>query len=101
MAVGCACLGLGVLLLNRVSPFAVTDRGVLAHWLPRTILYLIWAGEAVAALVGMASFALIRRQDIVANAVAGIVVRSLFGIAVGVWGTVYMWLIVGHVVIGF
>lgn len=101
MAVGCMCLGLTVLLLNRLWPFETTRQGVLTHWLPRTLLCLVWAGEAAAALIGLASLAMIRQRDVIANAIAGIVVRSLFGIAVGLVGTVVMFLIVGHVVVGF
>ena len=88
-------------LLNLIVRFESNERGVLVSFLPRTTLYVLWAAEALAIVVGLVSFLLIRRHDIAAKAVIGIVVKSLCGIVVGLIGTVVLWLIVGHIVIGF
>ena len=47
-----------------MSPFDGTKQGVLTGFLPRTVLYGLWAGEALTVLVGIASLLLIRRKDI-------------------------------------
>ena len=85
--------------LNLIVRFETNERGLLAGFLPRATLYVLWAGEALAVVV--VSFLLIRRHDIVSKAIIGIVARSLCGIAVGLIGTVVLRLIVGHIVIGF
>ena len=105
------CLGLGfgcssILLLflvvdQTLSPFDQTRHGVLTGFLPRTVLFVLWAGEALAAVVGIGSFMLIRREDITSKAIGGIVARSLGGIVVGSFGVLFLWLYVGHRVIGF
>ena len=87
--------------LNLIVRFETNERGLLAGFLPRATLYVLWAGEALAVVVGVVSFLLIRRHDIVSKAIIGIVARSLCGIAVGLIGTVVLRLIVGHIVIGF
>lgn len=61
----------------------------------------MWAGEALAVFVGAGSFLLIRRNDFASKAIVGIVARSLGGIAVGLFGTLFLWLVVGHIVVGF
>jgi hypothetical protein len=55
----------------------------------------------LAVVVGFVSFLLIRRNDAVRQAIPGIMVRSLVGIVVGLIGTLILWLVVGHMVIGF
>ena len=44
---------------------------------------------------------LIQRGSVVAKVILGIVARSLTGIAVGLCGSLFLWLYVGHRVIGF
>jgi hypothetical protein len=84
-----------------MSTFGRTRQGVLTGFLPRTVLYVLWAGEALAVVVGLGSFLLIARKDIASKAIIGIVARSLCGIAVGLCGGLVLWLIVGHIVTGF
>jgi hypothetical protein len=81
--------------------FAHTRQGVLTGILPRCILYLLWAGEGLAIFTGVGSFLCIRRNDIAAGAIVGIIARSLIGIAVGLFAGIILWLYVGHRVIGF
>ena len=88
-------------VLDQVSPFDQTRHGVLTGFLPRTVLYAVWAGVTLAAVVGIGSFVLIRREDITSKAIIGIVARSLCGIAMGLFGGLFLWLYVGHRVIGF
>ncbi len=101
LALGCGFVFLIGQLVNQVFPFEQTPRGLLAGFLPRTGLYVLWAGEALAVVAGLASLLLIRRADITSKAIIGIVARSLCGIAAGLFGTVFLWLVVGHIVIGF
>jgi hypothetical protein len=88
-------------LVNQISPFAQTPRGLLAGFVPRAGLYVLWAGEALAVVAGVAGLLLIRRADITSKSVAGIVAASVCGITVGLFGTIFFWLVVGHIVIGF
>lgn len=101
LALGCGLVFLLGQFVNQISPFAQTPRGLLAGLLPRAILYVLWAGEALAVVVGLLGLMFIRRVDIDSKAVIGIVAGSLCGIAVGLFGTVFFWLVVGHIVIGF
>lgn len=101
LAFGCGFVFLFGQLVNQISPFAQTPRGLLAGFLPRAGLYVLWAGEALAVVAGLASLLLIRRADITSKAVVGIVAGSLCGIAVGLFGVIFFWLVVGHIVIGF
>ncbi|MEO8496785.1 MAG: hypothetical protein ABI614_17080 [Planctomycetota bacterium] len=82
--------------LNLIVQFESNERV-----LPRTALRVLWAAEALAVVVGILSFLLLRRRDLAERAIIGIVARSLCGIGVGLVGTVVLWLIVGHIVIGF
>ena len=88
-------------LANQISPFEHSPRGPLTGFVPRAGLYVLWAGEALAVIAGLAGLLLIRRADIDSKAVVGIVAGSLCGIAVGMFGTIFFWLVVGHIVIGF
>ena len=97
LALGCACGYLISVVVNQISPFDHTKHGVLTGLLPRTVLYVLWAGEGLAVVLGVASFLLIRKGDIVSQAIFGIVARSLCGIIVGLFGTLVLWLVVGHV----
>ncbi len=101
LAFGCGLVFLLGQLVNQISPFEHSPRGLLTGFVPRAGLYLLWAGEALAVVVGLASLLLIRRTDIDTKAVVGIVAGSLCGIAVGLFGTIFFWLVVGHIVIGF
>lgn len=101
LAFGCGFVFLIGQLVNQISPFAQTPRGLLVGFLPRAGLYVLWAGEALAVIVGLASLLLIRRADITSKAVVGIVAGSLCSIAVGIFGVIFFWLIVGHIVFGF
>jgi ABC-type Mn2+/Zn2+ transport system permease subunit len=86
---------------SEASPPDTTSQGVLTGVLPRTFLCALWGAEALAVVVGFVSFLLIRRNDAVRQAIPGIMVRSLVGIVVGLIGTLILWLVVGHMVIGF
>jgi len=88
-------------MVDQMSSFDRTKHGVLTGFVPRTVLYMMWAGEALAAIVGIGSFLLIRRRDKDSHAIGGIAVRSVCGIGFGLYGTVVLWLVVGHIVIGF
>ena len=101
LAVGCAAIFFVFYLIDQSTRFDRTSQGLLTGIVPRTILYVLWAGEALAVVAGVASFLLIRRNDVTSQAIAGIVARSLCGIATGLGGTVVLWLVVGHSVIGF
>lgn len=100
LALGCACGYLICMVVSQNYTFE-TKHGVLTGLLPRTVLYVLWAGEGLAVVLGVASFLLIRKGDIVSQAIFGIVARSLCGIIVGLFGTLVLWLVVGHFVIGF
>jgi len=89
------------LLVDQVSPFERTNQGVLTALLPRALLYLLWAGETLAVVMGVGSFLLIRQTDRLGQRVLGIAVRSLVGTIVGLISGLILWLVVGHVVIGF
>ena len=89
------------LVVEQGSPFDQTSQGVLTGYLPRAVLVLLWVVEALAAVVGIGSFLVIRREDITSKAIVGVVVSSLGGIALGLMGAVFLWLYVGHRVIGF
>ena len=43
-----------------MSPFDRTRQGLLTGLLPRTGLYVLWAGEAVAVIVGIGNFLFVR-----------------------------------------
>lgn len=101
LALGCAGVFLMGQVANQISPFGQSPRGLLTGFVPRAGLYVLWACEALAVVVGIVSFLLIRRHDIASKAIIGIVARSLCGIAAGLIGTVVLWLVVGHIVIGF
>lgn len=101
LALGCAGIFLIFQAVDQLSPFDRTRQGVLTGFLPRTALYTLWAGETLSPIVGIASFLLIRRQDIASRAIYGIVARSMSGIAAGLFGTIVLWLVVGHIVVGF
>ena len=101
LAVGCACGFVAFSVVDQQVSFAHTGQGVLTGVLPRCFLYVMWAGEALAIVAGAGSFLSIRRNDIVAGAIAGIVARSLCGIAAGLFAGVILWLYVGHRVTGF
>ena len=101
LALGGACLFLAFLVFDQVLVYGKDSQGVLTGVLPRAVLCLVWAGEGLAAVVGLLSFLLIRRRDIEAQALAGIAARSVCGIAVGAIGTLVLWLFVGHIVFGF
>ena len=101
LALGCGVMLFIFQVVNQISPFDHTSQGVLTGFLPRTVLYVLWAGEALAVVVGIGSFLLIRRGDVKSMAIVGIVARSLCGIALGLFGTLVLWVVVGHIVIGF
>ncbi len=101
LALGCLCLNFIFVKVDQMPPFDRTTQGLLTGLLPRTGLCVLWAGEAFAVVAGIGSFLLIRRKDIASDAIIGIVARSLCGIAVGLYGVIVLWLIVGHLVIGF
>ena len=101
LALGGVCGCFLLQLLNVIVRFETNQRGLLTGLRPRTTFYVLWAAEALAVVVGVVSFLLIRRHDIASKAIIGIVVRNLCGIAVGLIGSVVLWLIVGHIAIGF
>jgi hypothetical protein len=101
LALAGACV-LGILgMANEVAPFATTSRGLLSGFLPRALLYVVWATEALAVVVGVGSFLLIRRHDVAAGGVIWIAVRGLLEIAAGLVEMLFMWLLIGHIIIGF
>lgn len=101
LACGCGLVFLVGHLVNQIFPFAQSPRSLLAGPLPRAGLYVLWAGEALAVITGLAGLLLIRRADITSRAIVGIVAGSLCGIAAGLFGVIFFWLFVGHIVIGF
>ena len=88
-------------MVDQVLSFDRTKQGVLTGLLPRSILYVLWGGEALAVVIGIVSFLLIRQDDVTSKAIILIVARSLCGIVAGLFGTLVLWLVVGHIVIGF
>jgi len=98
---GTACLFGVFLMFDQVSPYDHTGPGVLKGFLPRATLVVVWVGATLTTFIGMARLLLIRKADIATNAVYGIVGRSVCGIITGLLGVLIMWLIAGHVVIGF
>jgi hypothetical protein len=91
LALGCACCYLICAVVSQNYPFDdQTKHGVL------TVFYVLWAGEGLAVVLGVASFLLIRKGDMVPMAIVGIVARSLCGIIVGLFGNLVLWLVVGH-----
>jgi hypothetical protein len=61
----------------------------------------MWVGTGFAVVGGSGSVLLIRRRDVDSKAVAGIVVRSVVGIVLGLCAGGFLWLYVGHRVFGF
>ena len=98
---GCMCLVGVYLIADHVSPHARSGQGVLLGLLARVTLVVGWVAAGLTALVGIASLLLIRKVDIMTNAVYGIVGRGVFGAIAGLLGSLVLWLVVGHVVIGF
>ena len=101
LALGCGCIFLVFKVVEQTSPFDQTRVGVLIGFLPRTGLDVLWAGEALVVVVSIGSFLLIRREDIASKAIVGIVARSLCGITMGLFEVLFLWLYVGHRVMGF
>ena len=99
--VASACLFVIFLIGDQLAPYEHTGQGVLKGFLPRATLVVVWAGAALTAFTGIASLFLIRKTDIATKAVYGIAGRAVCGIVAGLLGVLIMWLIVGHVVIGF
>jgi ABC-type Mn2+/Zn2+ transport system permease subunit len=101
-AIGCGCAFVVFEVIDETIGFAHnTPHGMPTGFLPRSALWVMWAGAGLAVIVGLASFVLIRRPDIASKAIVGIVVRSMIGIGVGLCACVVLWLYVGHRVIGF
>ena len=101
LAVGGGLLLALYLMSDHAVGFARTGTGVLAGPVPRGMLYVAWGGEALAPLAGVAALLLLtagRRRN---ESLLGIVGRSLCGIAIGLYGTLILWLLVAHIVIGF
>lgn len=103
LAVACVCAFVVFEMIDETIGFATQSpqRGMLTGFLPRGALWVMWAGTGLAVIVGLGSFVLIRRPDIASKAIIGIVVRSLIGIGVGLYACFFLWLYVGHRVIGF
>ncbi len=98
---GCLCVFYAFQQIDQISPFDRTSQGLLTGFMPRTGLYVLWAGEVLAVVVGIGSFLLIHQRDISSAATVGITARSLCGIGIGLFGIILLWQIVGHIVIGF
>ena len=101
LAIGSTCIFLAFLMIEQVLPFDQTRQGVLTGFLPRTVLVVVWLGQAVAAIIGFTSFFIVRRMDAKSKAIIGIAVRGLTGVVLGLSGSFVLWLYVGHRVIGF
>ena len=101
LALGCAGIFLIFQVLDQMSPFERTRQGLLTGFLTRAVLYLLWAGEALAVVTGIGGFLLIRRKDITSKAIIGIATRNLASIAVGLFNVLFLWLVIGHIVVGF
>lgn len=101
LCVATACLFAVYLVGDQLSPYDHTGQGVLKGFLPRATLVVVWVGAALTAFTGIASLLLIRKTDITTKAVYGIAGRGVCGIVAGLLGVLVMWIIVGHVVIGF
>lgn len=101
LVLGCGGVFFMFAAVDGAAPFAHSPQGILTGFLPRMLLVLLWAGEALAVVAGAGGLVLIRRPDIASKAVGGIVVRSLCGIVIGLIGVLVLWLYVGHRVIGF
>ena len=104
-SLGLALGGIAVLLffqgVDQLFGFERGSRGVLSGFLPRLALYVAWAAEAFAVVAAAGCFFMIRRTDKENGTIGGIIVRALCGLAVGFIGSVLLWLVVGHIVIGF
>ncbi len=101
LCLGFVCVFGAYLIADRISPYDRNGQGVLTGLLPRATLVVVWAGAALTALFGIASLLFIRKPDIATNAVYGIAGRGVFGVIMGLLGTLILWLFVGHAVIGF
>ena len=101
LALGSACLFLILQMVDQVAPFDRTEQGVLTGLLSRRVLCVLWSGEALAVVVGIGSFLLIRQNDVTSKSIIGIAARSLCGIVAGLFGTLVLWLVVGHIAFGF
>lgn len=88
-------------VINGISPFETTGQGVLTGMFPRIVLCGLFAVEALAVAIGVASFLLVRQRDKTSKAIVGIVLRSVCGIVAGLCAGLVLWLVVGHIVIGF
>ena len=104
----CLALSFGGLLLllvfyvgNEITPYATNRQGVLTGFFPRTVLCALLAIEMLAVVVGAGSFLLIRQRDMTSKAVAGIVLRNVCGIVAGLCTGLVLWIVAGHIVIGF
>ena len=92
----------GIYLIDdQLSSYDHTGQGVLKGFFPRAALSIAWLGAALTALSGLVSLLLIRKVDVETESVYGIVGRGVFGIITGLIGVLILWIVVGHVVVGF
>jgi len=87
--------------VDQIAAYEVTRHGILTGFLPRAVLCVLLAGEVLAVVIGAVSLLLIRQRDKTSKAILGIVLRSLCGAVAGLCAGLFLWLFVGHVVIGF
>jgi len=83
------------------ASYVIPPAPSLAHRVASTILSVLLAGKALAVVAGVASFILIRREDITSKAIIGIVARNVCGIVFGLCAGFIVYIVWAHVVIGF
>ena len=88
------CLVGVYLISDHVSPHARSGKGVLLGLLARVTLVVGWVAAGLTALMGIASLLLIRKVDVMTNAVYGMVGTGVFGPIAGLLGSLVLWLVV-------
>ena len=92
LAVGCAAGYLLLQILDETFALQSAEPRELSPTYLRLALTLIWIGETLAIPLGGLSLWMLRVEEIPLKAVDGIMLRSLAGMALGLCGTLVLWL---------
>lgn len=100
LAFGCAGAYVLLQILDETFALQSAASGGLSQASLRLALALIWVGETLAIPSGGLSLWMLRFGEIPLETVDGIMLRSLAGMALGLCGTLVLWLLVGQIILG-